>query len=156
MGVAAMLKNNWQDADFAFASLSDRNPVSEDDDLIVLAAPDPQGAQHLSCIALRFGFPSGTSIICCVCEYDHSSLLVCRPALCPQKLHPPVFSGQGAKQATSGSSLQPANVCADCLSICWHMLCCKTHMASEQCPCIEHLHGSLTPFKLFCRFPCRA
>lgn len=46
MGVAAMLKNNWQDAEFEFASLSDRNPVSEDDDLIVLAAPDPQGAQH--------------------------------------------------------------------------------------------------------------
>ena len=44
MGVAAMLKNSWQDAKFAFASLSDRNPVSEDDDLIVLAAPDPQGA----------------------------------------------------------------------------------------------------------------
>ena len=39
-----MLKNQWQDADFRFASLSDRNPVSEDDDLIVLAAPDPQGA----------------------------------------------------------------------------------------------------------------
>ena len=43
MGVAAMLKNQWQDAEFAFASLSDRNLVSEDDDLIVLAAPDPQG-----------------------------------------------------------------------------------------------------------------
>ena len=43
MGVAAMLKNQWQDAGFRFASLSDRNPVSEDDDLIVLAAPDPQG-----------------------------------------------------------------------------------------------------------------
>ncbi|KAL3143325.1 hypothetical protein ABBQ38_002162 [Trebouxia sp. C0009 RCD-2024] len=43
MGVAAMLKNQWQDADFAFASLSDRSPVSEDDDLVVLAAPDPQG-----------------------------------------------------------------------------------------------------------------
>lgn len=43
MGVAAMLKNQWQDAEFAFASLSDRSPVSEDDDLIVLAAPDPQG-----------------------------------------------------------------------------------------------------------------
>lgn len=48
MGVAAMLKNQWQDADFAFASLSDRSPVSEDDDLIVLAAPDPQGMQHKS------------------------------------------------------------------------------------------------------------
>ena len=43
MGVAAMLKNQWPDAGFRFASLSDRKPVSEDDDLIVLAAPDPQG-----------------------------------------------------------------------------------------------------------------
>lgn len=43
MGVAAMLKNQWQDASFAFASLGDRKIVSEDDDLVVLAAPDPQG-----------------------------------------------------------------------------------------------------------------
>ena len=46
MGVAAILKNQWQDTDFSFASLSDRSPVSEDDDLVVLAAPDPQGVQH--------------------------------------------------------------------------------------------------------------
>lgn len=45
MGVAAMLKNQWQDAGFSFASLSDRNPVSDDDDLIILAAPDPQGEE---------------------------------------------------------------------------------------------------------------
>ncbi|DBA86430.1 hypothetical protein WJX79_010680 [Trebouxia sp. C0005] len=45
MGVAAMLKNQWPDAGFNFASLSDRKPVSEDDDLIVLAAPDPQGLE---------------------------------------------------------------------------------------------------------------
>lgn len=54
MGVAAMLKNNWQDAEFAFASLSDRKPVSEDDDLIVLAAPDPQGVQHRHALPLNF------------------------------------------------------------------------------------------------------
>lgn len=60
MGVAAMLKNNWQDAEFAFASLSDRNPVSEDDDLIVLAAPDPQGAQHRRALPLTF-----TAIVAC-------------------------------------------------------------------------------------------
>ena len=48
MGVAAMLKNQWQDVAFTFASLSDRSPVSQDDDLIVLAAPDPQGTLHRS------------------------------------------------------------------------------------------------------------
>ena len=42
MGVAAMLKNQWPDVPFNFASLSDRKPVSEEDDLVVLAAPDPQ------------------------------------------------------------------------------------------------------------------
>lgn len=54
MGVAAMLKNQWQDADFAFASLSDRSPVSEDDDLVVLAAPDPQGVHHMTSCAPSF------------------------------------------------------------------------------------------------------
>ena len=37
-----MLKNQWPDVPFNFASLSDRKPVSEEDDLVVLAAPDPQ------------------------------------------------------------------------------------------------------------------
>lgn len=37
-----MLKNQWPDVPFNFASLSDRKPVSEADDLVVLAAPDPQ------------------------------------------------------------------------------------------------------------------
>lgn len=46
MGVAAMLKNQWPDVSFNFASLSDRKPVSDDDDLIVLAAPDPQSMCH--------------------------------------------------------------------------------------------------------------
>ena len=40
-GVAAMLKHQWPDAAFKFGSLFDRNPISEDDDLIILAAPDP-------------------------------------------------------------------------------------------------------------------
>lgn len=42
MGVAAMLKNQWPEVAFKFASLSDRKPVSEEDELVVLAAPDPQ------------------------------------------------------------------------------------------------------------------
>lgn len=44
VGVAAMLKNQWTDAPFGFASLNDRRPVAADDDIVVLAAPDPPGA----------------------------------------------------------------------------------------------------------------
>lgn len=44
VGVSAMLKNQWTDATFAFASLNDRRPVAAEDDVVVLAAPDPQGA----------------------------------------------------------------------------------------------------------------
>ena len=44
MGVAAMLKNQWADMNFSVASLADRKPVSEDDDLVIVAAPDPQGS----------------------------------------------------------------------------------------------------------------
>lgn len=43
MGVAAMLKNQWGDPGFAIGSLSDRTPFQEEDDIIVFAAPDPQG-----------------------------------------------------------------------------------------------------------------
>ncbi len=43
MGVAAMLKNQWPDAPFTFASLNDRRPVSADDTIVVMAAPDPPG-----------------------------------------------------------------------------------------------------------------
>ncbi|PRW33042.1 hypothetical protein C2E21_8017 [Chlorella sorokiniana] len=44
VGVAAMLKNQWTDAAFGFASLNDRRPVAAEDEIVVLAAPDPQGA----------------------------------------------------------------------------------------------------------------
>ncbi|KAK9809687.1 hypothetical protein WJX73_005025 [Symbiochloris irregularis] len=42
-GVAVMLENQWKDAPFRITSLGDRQPVSEDDEIIILAAPDPQG-----------------------------------------------------------------------------------------------------------------
>lgn len=42
VGVSAMLKNQWTDAAFSFASLNDRKPVQPEDDIVVLAAPDPQ------------------------------------------------------------------------------------------------------------------
>jgi len=40
-GVAAMLRNQWDDASFSVASLNDRKPVDEEDELVVMAAPDP-------------------------------------------------------------------------------------------------------------------
>lgn len=40
-GVAAMLRNQWSDAAFSVSSLNDRKPVDEEDELIVMAAPDP-------------------------------------------------------------------------------------------------------------------
>ena len=43
VGVAAMLQNSWKDTPYRISSLTDRRPVEESDDLIVLAAPDPQG-----------------------------------------------------------------------------------------------------------------
>ncbi len=69
MGVAAMLKNQWPDAGFRFASLSDRKPVSEDDDLIVLAAPDPQGW------SLTLAMSSQVA----KCKAGHTVALHCRP-----------------------------------------------------------------------------
>ena len=39
-----MLRNQWGDAPFGFSSLNDRKPVDASDDIIVLAAPDPPGA----------------------------------------------------------------------------------------------------------------
>lgn len=119
MGVAAMLKNQWQDADFAFASLSDRNPVSEDDDLIVLPAPDPQGAQHKRCIVthlhcnsgmhkdvanmipdLAVTSSSGTSMACCLSMVGiavTSQMYKVDLLACPQKQHAAVLSGQDVK-----------------------------------------------------------
>ncbi|KAK9814519.1 hypothetical protein WJX72_007274 [[Myrmecia] bisecta] len=47
IGVAAMLKNQWQDVTFHLSSLNDRKVFSEEDDLIVIAAPDPQGLQDV-------------------------------------------------------------------------------------------------------------
>lgn len=40
-GVAAMLRNQWSDATFSVSSLNDRKPVDDEDELIVMAAPDP-------------------------------------------------------------------------------------------------------------------
>lgn len=53
-----MLKNQWTDAPFGFASLNDRRPVAEGDDIVVLAAPDPPGADDAIRIS-QGGWPLG-------------------------------------------------------------------------------------------------
>ena len=45
IGVAAMLRNQWQDVEFRIGSLGDRAIVAPDDEIVVLAAPDPQGTR---------------------------------------------------------------------------------------------------------------
>jgi len=41
-GAAALLKHWWKDANFSFASLSDRKPVEDEDEIIIMIAPDYQ------------------------------------------------------------------------------------------------------------------
>ena len=38
-----MLKNEWKDASFKIGAVSDKAAVGEDDDLVIIAAVDPQG-----------------------------------------------------------------------------------------------------------------
>ncbi|KAG2454248.1 hypothetical protein HYH02_001282 [Chlamydomonas schloesseri] len=45
-GVAAMLSHQWADRQFNISSLNDRKPVDADDDLVVIACPDPPGAEE--------------------------------------------------------------------------------------------------------------
>jgi len=45
MGCAAMLKNAWPDAGFEIGCLADRTPVQDTDELVLIAAPDPQGLE---------------------------------------------------------------------------------------------------------------
>ena len=43
VGVAAMLRNEWKDATFEIGAVSDKTAVGEGDDLVIIAAVDPQG-----------------------------------------------------------------------------------------------------------------
>lgn len=60
-GVAAMLRNQWTDAQFTFSSLNDRKPVAADDEIIVIAAPDPPGLQSVMQIASQLS--QGQSLV---------------------------------------------------------------------------------------------
>ena len=54
-GVAAMLRNQWSDAEFSISSLNDRKPVEEEDELIVMAAPDPPSLNSIMKISNGLG-----------------------------------------------------------------------------------------------------
>ena len=47
MGVAAMLRNEWKDCSFGIAALNERGALTEEDEVLILAAADPQGADPL-------------------------------------------------------------------------------------------------------------
>nr|GEU78900.1 protein low PSII accumulation 3 like [Tanacetum cinerariifolium] len=50
-GAAALLKYNWNDATFGFASLSDRKPVDKEDEIVVMVLPDYQMLEYVERIA---------------------------------------------------------------------------------------------------------
>lgn len=60
-GVAAMLRNKWPDASFELSSLNDRLPVKQDDQLIIVAAPDPPGLDAV--IKLSSNLQPGQSLV---------------------------------------------------------------------------------------------
>eukprot|EP00262_Sarcandra_glabra_P011168 TRINITY_DN268_c0_g2_i2.p1 TRINITY_DN268_c0_g2~~TRINITY_DN268_c0_g2_i2.p1 ORF type:complete len:311 (+),score=43.15 TRINITY_DN268_c0_g2_i2:22-933(+) len=52
-GAAALLKYRWKDATFRFASLSDRKPVENEDEVVVMVVPDYQMLEYVERIASR-------------------------------------------------------------------------------------------------------
>ncbi|XP_052192486.1 uncharacterized protein LOC127801408 isoform X2 [Diospyros lotus] len=50
-GAAALLKYRWQDATFGFSSLSDRKPVDNGDEIVVMVVPDYQMLEYVERIA---------------------------------------------------------------------------------------------------------
>eukprot|EP00268_Persea_americana_P035461 TRINITY_DN3501_c0_g1_i1.p1 TRINITY_DN3501_c0_g1~~TRINITY_DN3501_c0_g1_i1.p1 ORF type:complete len:345 (+),score=79.02 TRINITY_DN3501_c0_g1_i1:136-1170(+) len=50
-GAAALLKYQWKDATFGFSSLSDRKPIDNEDELVVMVVPDYQMLEYVERIA---------------------------------------------------------------------------------------------------------
>ncbi|CAK7340698.1 unnamed protein product [Dovyalis caffra] len=50
-GAAALLKYQWKDAAFGFASLSDRKPIQSEDEIVVMVVPDYQMLENVQKIA---------------------------------------------------------------------------------------------------------
>ena len=62
VGVAASLENQWgEDVRFRIASLSDRAPLTGDEDLVIVAAPDPPG--QAACMQLHTCAPPDTPLV---------------------------------------------------------------------------------------------
>jgi hypothetical protein len=57
-----MLRNQWDDAAFTVSSLNDRTPVDPEDELIVMAAPDPPSLDKIVAISNRLE-PSQTLVM---------------------------------------------------------------------------------------------
>jgi Domain of unknown function (DUF1995) len=56
IGVAAYLQNSWPDPAFTLKSLNDKKPVTGEEDLVIVASPDPTGAQD--CVRVSKLVPS--------------------------------------------------------------------------------------------------
>ncbi|XP_074311564.1 uncharacterized protein LOC141647326 [Silene latifolia] len=50
-GAAALLKYKWKDAAFGFSSLSDRKPVEDEDEIVVMVVPDFQMLKYVQKIS---------------------------------------------------------------------------------------------------------
>ena len=58
MGVAAMLRNEWKDCSFGIAALNERGALADEDEVLILAAADPQGFALLtSCVLVACRLP---------------------------------------------------------------------------------------------------
>lgn len=66
-GLAAMLQNQWPDATFKIGSITSRTPISAEDEVVILAAPDPQSFSFVQDIMERLP--------------DHSTLIMFNPRL---------------------------------------------------------------------------
>ncbi|KAL2325509.1 hypothetical protein Fmac_024567 [Flemingia macrophylla] len=62
-GAAALLKYRWKDAQFRFASLSDRKPVESEDDVVVMIVPDYQMLEYVERIASNLSNDPPTPLI---------------------------------------------------------------------------------------------
>ena len=60
-GVAAMLKSQWTDATFSISSLNDRKPVDTEDQLVIMASPDPPSLDSI--IKISNGMQDGQYLV---------------------------------------------------------------------------------------------
>ncbi|XP_051125238.1 uncharacterized protein LOC127247450 [Andrographis paniculata] len=62
-GAAALLKYQWKDAAFGFASLGDRKPVTNEDEIVVMVVPDYQMLGFVEKIASSLSYDSPRPLI---------------------------------------------------------------------------------------------